>query len=452
MPEKKIIVVLGMHRSGTSVLARGIVALGAHPGNHLFPEDEGNAKGYWENAEIVALNEKILKRFLMKWHTLDNLLINRFELLLPLYESHFLDEAKRIITENLSSSDLLMIKDPRMSILLPFWRKVFAELPVSVKYVLALRNPLETAKSVQKRNRISVEQGIKLWSYYNMMILKNVKQDFLVCFFENLMTNPRHELERIRAFAELERIFERDVKEYCHEFLERSLVHHHADDGQLSRLVGENTVILDLYETLKRWAQENPIDSRQAVEFVLKHEEEFSAYLGYSNKETAGNETEENDVRVFLDYGRGYSEQDSFKYALDSVVNQIEMNADQLRNFRNLVLMPSRHECIFVLERAVFRKDGQEVKIRRTGGNYQHHFGNVYIFENEHPQFYFLPGEIKPTHAIIRFKVYKIDEHTFSLLSKLNLEMLQKQLDELLENGQCSVKNGENGYGYGNGH
>jgi len=163
-----------MHRSGTSAIAKGIVELGAHPGNNLLPANEENPKGYWEDVNIVNLNEKILKNFNMRWHSLDNPMINRFETLLPLYEEKYLEEALEIINNNFKSSNTILIKDPRISILLPFWQKVFKIANAEVKYVLAVRNPLETSKSLLKRNKMDIDKGIKLWSYYNFMALKNI--------------------------------------------------------------------------------------------------------------------------------------------------------------------------------------------------------------------------------------------------------------------------------------
>jgi len=432
MPDKKIIVVLGMHRSGTSALARGIVALGAHPGNHLLPENEGNEKGYWENADIVALNDRILKSVGMRWHSLDNPLLNRFALLLPLYDSFFLDEAKTIITENLRSSDLLMIKDPRVSILLPFWQKVFEELHVTVKYVIALRNPLEVAKSLQKRNGMSIDQGIRLWFYYNYMILKNVKNEVLVCSFSSLMENPRKELERICAHSEVQPVSDREIDAYCNEFLEKSLKHHNDDDQQFSEYSGQHAAALDLYKMLKSWALKNKIDASQPEKTARQMEEAAAGYLGYTVSETIGNDLRDNYAQIFVDYGNGFSEQDSFKYNLEAVINHIELTAEQLRQAQKLRLDPSRYDCILVLDSVIFKKDDQQIPIEKTRGNYQFHFGNVYIFEQDDPQIWLFPGEDQLTGATFRFTVYRIDVYTLLMISRMkHKKLLQMKTQRL---------------------
>ena len=68
---KKILIVLGMHRSGTSALTRGLQVLGVSLGDNLMPAFEGNNnKGFWEDLEIVSLNDALLAELGMSWHSL----------------------------------------------------------------------------------------------------------------------------------------------------------------------------------------------------------------------------------------------------------------------------------------------------------------------------------------------------------------------------------------------
>ena len=59
---KSLFVVLGMHRSGTSAVARGLLTLGVDLGEQLEPAAEGvNAKGYWEDMDVVRLNTSCIR-------------------------------------------------------------------------------------------------------------------------------------------------------------------------------------------------------------------------------------------------------------------------------------------------------------------------------------------------------------------------------------------------------
>ena len=71
MSQQRVIVVLGMHRSGTSAIARGLKALGVELGNNLMPPvANNNEKGFWEDVEIHALNQAVLATLGCDWHSL----------------------------------------------------------------------------------------------------------------------------------------------------------------------------------------------------------------------------------------------------------------------------------------------------------------------------------------------------------------------------------------------
>jgi hypothetical protein len=72
-PQPKVVCVLGMHRSGTSLLTGALRLLGVHLGSdeNLLPSDEeANRKGFWENRRIVDLNDALLSRLGGDWHNL----------------------------------------------------------------------------------------------------------------------------------------------------------------------------------------------------------------------------------------------------------------------------------------------------------------------------------------------------------------------------------------------
>src|SRR4051794_4592372 len=64
------ILVLGMHRSGTSAIARMLNLCGADLGRDLLPAKADNERGFWENKAILALNEKLLENLNLRWHDL----------------------------------------------------------------------------------------------------------------------------------------------------------------------------------------------------------------------------------------------------------------------------------------------------------------------------------------------------------------------------------------------
>jgi predicted nucleic acid-binding Zn-ribbon protein len=180
------IIVLGMHRSGTSSVARLLNMMGCYfaPERMELPATEANPKGYWERRDVVNLNEEILTHLRYKWD-----LIADYDSQISASENmqqHFSPRAKEIIL-GLDANRPWMIKDPRLCLLMPFWLPLH-ELPVCI-YVY--RDPLEVALSLQKREGFSINYGLALWEKYTLIALNDSQTipRFLVSYHE-LMEEP----------------------------------------------------------------------------------------------------------------------------------------------------------------------------------------------------------------------------------------------------------------------
>ncbi len=64
---KRLVMILGMHRSGTSLITRGLKIFGVELGNNLMPPQESNPKGFYEDLDINALDMEMLKAIEMDW-------------------------------------------------------------------------------------------------------------------------------------------------------------------------------------------------------------------------------------------------------------------------------------------------------------------------------------------------------------------------------------------------
>ena len=71
MSSSRAVLVLGMHRSGTSALARAVQMLGVYLGNNFLSPRPDNPTGYWEDKHICDLNERLLAAFGLKWEDVD---------------------------------------------------------------------------------------------------------------------------------------------------------------------------------------------------------------------------------------------------------------------------------------------------------------------------------------------------------------------------------------------
>jgi len=159
---RECIVVLGMHRSGTSVLTGLISFFGGYIGADLMKPTEDNPKGYFENNKIYLLNEKILREQSESWDNysfdIDSIDSGSFE--------RYVIHAKAVIEDELKYVNKLIIKDPRLCLLFPIWERALNELDIKIKLVFAYRSPIEVSHSLLKRDEIAIEKGLMIWSHY----------------------------------------------------------------------------------------------------------------------------------------------------------------------------------------------------------------------------------------------------------------------------------------------
>ena len=156
------IVVLGMHRSGTSALARVLNLAGAYFGAEgvATPANVENRKGFWEREDVRALNDAALHSIGCDWDVVANFdvaAIGRQELAT-------LRSGAADIVAKLDAHRPWFVKEPRLCLLLPIWRPSL-EFPVCVHIY---RNPLEVARSLKARNDMPIAAGLALWEAYNV--------------------------------------------------------------------------------------------------------------------------------------------------------------------------------------------------------------------------------------------------------------------------------------------
>lgn len=158
-----VVVVLGMHRSGTSSAAGTLVRLGGAAPKHLLPPNVDNEKGYWESHVTMDLNDAILAAGGSDWKDWRKFEPGKINAL----EADALQaRAKAALADEFGDAGLAVMKDPRMCRLMPFWRPVFDEAQWSVRALLPIRSPLEVGWSLGRRDGLSPAYGCLLWLRY----------------------------------------------------------------------------------------------------------------------------------------------------------------------------------------------------------------------------------------------------------------------------------------------
>ncbi|MDE0036971.1 MAG: glycosyltransferase [Gammaproteobacteria bacterium] len=188
------IFVLGMHRSGTSAVARILNLMGVYfGGEHVGTgRSEQNVKGFWERRDVRDLNDDMLFDSSCDWDCVADF---DLDALSAETRSTHVDAAADIVL-NMDAHRPWFIKEPRLCLLFPIWRQVL-ESPFCIH---VLRNPLEVAHSLRTRNGIPIGTGLALWETYNLHMLNaSAGLPRVFVHYEDLMKNASVVVEQLHS-------------------------------------------------------------------------------------------------------------------------------------------------------------------------------------------------------------------------------------------------------------
>ncbi|CAN5622930.1 hypothetical protein BH10CHL1_BH10CHL1_41570 [soil metagenome] len=176
------LIVTGMHRSGTSLIALLLTQLGIQMGDALIPADFRNPRGYYEDVDFVRLHQAMLQTCVSKrdggwpdWGWTESESFKRTAL------DKFRNRAQILLTQRAIYAPVWGWKDPRTTLFLDFWdRQVADTLGLQARYLLIYRFPWEVADSVQ---RLAAPVLVKypsyayhMWAFYNRHLLDFYQQ------------------------------------------------------------------------------------------------------------------------------------------------------------------------------------------------------------------------------------------------------------------------------------
>lgn len=266
---KQAVLVLGMHRSGTSVISKALNVLGCYAGDNLMPPSQDNEKGYWEDMDVIAFNDSLLAQYQSSW---DLLLASLSEGCSDILLASVKQKARSLIKDKFISKSRIVIKDPRISMLLPFWQEQLESQGFQVKVILCLRHPRAVADSLNRRDKFSDNKSFQLWREYNIAVLEAVKENVLVVDCDRLMTSAEDEVSRIADFLGLDdSIFQSpevrvSIKEYSEEFIDSSLLHYKFEVESFDERVPEYIQVL--YQKLSESIDAPPLNSEACKKIV----------------------------------------------------------------------------------------------------------------------------------------------------------------------------------------
>lgn len=238
--KQQVVVVLGMHRSGTSAITAGLQTLGADIGTqseHLRPPEvtskDTNRKGFFELNEIVYWHDVLLNAmgshwsdwssFKEGWRDTDQALE---------VEEHLKD----FIVQRFGEASLWGFKDPRTCRFISMWQSILTSSKMSPYGLIVVRNPMAVARSLFQRDGMGLGQALQLWMRYNVdAVLGSSGWRRVVVDYDAWLTHPSDEMTRVAQHLALPIPDQLAVDRYAQDFLDTTMRHHHVSDSSLVR-------------------------------------------------------------------------------------------------------------------------------------------------------------------------------------------------------------------------
>lgn len=251
-----IIFILGMHRSGTSALTRVFNIMGMGVPKTLMSANEFNQTGYWESLKVVEQNDAIFEQLDRPWYDPKPIDLNTLS---DIEKGKIIQNIDRIISDEFSG-DTIVIKDPRISRLFPLWAECLEKRGVKPICIIALRHPLEVAKSLSKRDGFMLTYSLELWRSYMLEAefhTRGFKRGLVR--YEGLLSNFRREIEALEQVLGLVGLFDVEKHEAAIEnYLDAGMQHWIAEKDDWKELDSLHKPVSDLYKLVHDGLPQSP--------------------------------------------------------------------------------------------------------------------------------------------------------------------------------------------------
>ena len=255
------LLILGMHRSGTSALTGALKLLGVELGDRLMPgRPSENDLGYFENLEIFDFHQRVLSAAGSSWH---DPLPPTEEWLRGVSARPFRQELAEILGRCFGGTPCWAVKDPRLCRLMPLWADVFRELDVTPRILLIYRHPEETAASLALRNGFSKEKSALLWIEHNLGAERYTRPFTRVLLsYQQFLARPGPTLGSIAEALDIEWPRKPDqIHEEIRGFLSPELRHHRAARDRVRGFGELSETLHQLHRLLNAAARHGRADS-----------------------------------------------------------------------------------------------------------------------------------------------------------------------------------------------
>ncbi len=374
-PHRKCLIVLGMHRSGTSAVSGVLQIAGLDPGKNLLKATEDNSKGFFENALITHLNDEILASLYTSWS--DTLRIpgnwhkeERF--------NEFADKFVEIINDEFLGERTMTIKDPRLSVLLPFYLKIFERLAIEPVFLLCNRNPVEIAASLDKRNHLAKERSLLLWMDYSLKAeLYSRGFPRIMVSYPGFLADPVSSVESINTLLHLGIDLSGEVKDSISSFIDPAMKHHNQTDAA------------DIFPTFPGFRILNDLLCKSHLRDLSDHElkeidEIRKQFFREASFFTGNALVPHAEFRLVYEDGS----KSVNRFPISAGINSFEIKPDPRKKLSSVMFIPAESEAGLILKRyELISAEGQRIDdfLLRTNAIMKNSEG-LYIFSHDMPR------------------------------------------------------------------
>lgn len=259
--QRVAVLVIGMHRSGTSALTRVLNQVGCDLPARLIGGNQSNQPGHWESESVARFNDRLLESAGTSWD--DWLEFNPRWISSPKADA-FRAEVPVLVEQEFGASRLFVLKDPRICRMADFWIDALESASIRPVVILPLRNPLEVAASLKARNGFDFSLGMLMWLRHVLdaeHATRSVPRFFTS--FDDLMSNWARMLERAQQALGVDwPRLSNQVHGEIEGFLSQELRHHREAPENLTENPAVSHWLRDTFDIMRDWARsgEKPAD------------------------------------------------------------------------------------------------------------------------------------------------------------------------------------------------
>ena len=364
MPKRKMkktaILIAGMHRSGTSLLARILNICGCDLPKTLMEPNPSNKTGHWESEKLKILNDDILASAGSSWDDWDS--FNPQWYASPVADG-FRERALTILEGEFGDSRLFVLKDPRICRILPFWIEMVRAHDAEPFVVSPIRNPLDVAASLKARDGIDPPVGHLLWLRHVLDAEATTRKIKRAWVRYDAFLSRSHAIAYALGDAigvSWPRSISSEAQIEIDEFVSRELRHHRSDDRELLENPGLSCWIKSSFAIFNRWTC-GGIHEKDGEELDrIRSAFDMAAPAFHHALVARGRAVTERDGRI-EDLNRAVTERDGRIEDLNRVVMERDGRIEDL----NRVVM-ERDGRIEDLNRVVTERDGRIEDLDRT--------------------------------------------------------------------------------------